>query len=648
MPPKSLLSLAMAGLAASLSAMGTKPAPVQPAWVQVPRVAQWQSGAALYEPTTWLKEEEAQSGPGLILIQAMQDELPQGKLPAEGYLIQSGPSGTLVVYKDAAAKTWAAQTLQALSQTPQASAVRIADWPALGMRAFHLIPYTPKALPGVKRLVKEYLLPLRINTFIFEIGYAFDFKSDPKVREKPYFTRAEIRDFVQFCRELGITVIPEVNSIGHQSWKLESIGGLLQAHPGLEEIPDASTPEADIKSPQFYCKSWCPLHPELHKTVFPLYDELIEAFESKAFHVGTDEIFVLGSSKCPRCKGKDKAELYAKALGDLHAHLKSKNQEVLIWGDRLLDSASTGYSRWDASDQGTHKAADLLPKDILVCDWHYAYRDDYPSLEILSKKGFRVLPTTFSDPRGSAQFVKQAALRQDPKMAGAVTSVWFGGLQAAAAAFPDAEEYRNFHTHTGELLSKSAQRKVTPNDLKILKAVRTGLMAAWNPESVDTKLSWPKYVWAGPWKIPGKVNAADFNPGGEGKGYHDSEALNQGGQHRNEGADLAASSDKGEEVIRMGWNAQGEWQAFDVEVAKAGKYIFTLRAGSPDGGGQAVISLDEKALANFEIGKTGGWENWSGFSSAPVELSAGKQTWSFHVVKSGFDWIYFELSEQKP
>jgi hypothetical protein len=32
---------------------------------------------------------------------------------------------------------------------------------------------------------------------------------------------------------------------------------------------------------------------------------------SNAFHAGLDEVFYLGDDKCPRCQGRDKAELFA-------------------------------------------------------------------------------------------------------------------------------------------------------------------------------------------------------------------------------------------------------------------------------------------------------------------------------------------------
>lgn len=64
-----------------------------------------------------------------------------------------------------------------------------------------------------------------------------------------------------------------------------------------------------------------PLHPGLNDVVFALLDELIDAFGAGAFHVGMDEVFIIAHADCPRCKGKDPANLFAKAVNDLHGHL---------------------------------------------------------------------------------------------------------------------------------------------------------------------------------------------------------------------------------------------------------------------------------------------------------------------------------------
>jgi hypothetical protein len=63
-----------------------------------------------------------------------------------------------------------------------------------------------------------------------------------------------------------------LNSLGHQSWSRTTFA-LLTKHPELDESAGVS---ADNKG--IYCRSWCPLHPDINKIVFPLIDELIDAF----------------------------------------------------------------------------------------------------------------------------------------------------------------------------------------------------------------------------------------------------------------------------------------------------------------------------------------------------------------------------------
>jgi hypothetical protein len=51
-----------------------------------------------------------------------------------------------------------------------------------------------------------------------------------------------------------------------------------------------------------------------------------------------------------------------------------------MWGDRLIDGKKYDFGEWEASTNGTAAAIDLIPKDIIVCPWHYELRDNYPSI----------------------------------------------------------------------------------------------------------------------------------------------------------------------------------------------------------------------------------------------------------------------------
>src|SRR5262249_2901548 len=138
-----------------------------------------------------------------------------------------------------------------------------------------------------------------------------------------------------------------------------------------------------------YCRSYCPLHPEVHAVLFDLIDELVKACEAKAFHVGMDEVFILADSDCPRCHGKDPADLFAGEVTLLEKHLKSIGCRTWIWDDRFLDAQTTKLGKWEASDNGTAPAIDRVPKTLVICDWHY---DKIPeTAPIFASKGFDVV-----------------------------------------------------------------------------------------------------------------------------------------------------------------------------------------------------------------------------------------------------------------
>ena len=170
----------------------------------------------------------------------------------------------------------------------------------------------------------------------------------------------------------------------------------------------------------------------MNPIVFDLMDELIDAFEADALHVGMDEVFLIGSEKCPRCKGKDVAELFAGVVNRLHQHLvKEKGVEMLMWGDRLLKSPEYG-SKWEASKTGSHPAIDMVPKDIIICDWHYPLQDDYPSVRFFQEKGFRVLPATCKTTDAALALIRCCRTRRHRADAGLLVHRLVGRRRAPA------------------------------------------------------------------------------------------------------------------------------------------------------------------------------------------------------------------------
>jgi hypothetical protein len=270
---------------------------------------------------------------------------------------------------------------------------------------------------------------------IAEVDYGFEFQSYPEVRSKGFITRAQAQELVTAAHQQGIRLIPQLNCLGHQSWSKRTLP-LLTQHPELDETPGQFPENKDI-----YCRSWCPQNPDVNRIVFSLIDDLIEGFQADAFHVGMDEVFLIASSYCPRCRGGDPAKLFAKAVNDLHRHIvQERKVEMLMWGDRLLDGARLGYSEWESSKNGTQGAVDLLPKDIILCDWHYEKRNDYPSVPFFLTKGFRVWPSGWQPLEAAQAFSTFAAQNKNPRMLGYLCTTWGKVKIANAADWPPLKE----------------------------------------------------------------------------------------------------------------------------------------------------------------------------------------------------------------
>lgn len=263
------------------------------------------------------------------------------------------------------------------------------------------------------------LAELGVNLLIPEVNYQFAYASHPELQGEDPITLDAARRLSETCRELEIRLLPQFQCLGHQSWDTTTFP-LLEVYPEFDETPGQFANNEGI-----YCRSWCPQHPKVNAVVFEVFDELLMAFEADALHVGLDEVFLIGSEHCPRCKGQDPAKLFTKAVNDYHSYLSARNIEMWMWGDRLLDAEETGYGKWEAAANGTAPAIDMIPTDIVVCDWHYEVLDAYPSIGLFLEKGFRVLPGGWRNVEAVRLLLDEAlAHRENPRMLGYLCTTW--------------------------------------------------------------------------------------------------------------------------------------------------------------------------------------------------------------------------------
>ncbi len=135
--------------------------------------------------------------------------------------------------------------------------------------------------------------------------------------------------------------------------------------------------------------------------------------------------------------------------------------------------------------------------------------------------------------------------------------------------------------------------------------------------------------------LPGSIEAEDFDNGGEGVAYHDSDAINNGGAGRtSDGVDVETVAG----VTDIGWTTTGEWLKYHVTVASTGSYTLGFRVASL--GGSGSIHLEDETGQHLggpiAVTDTGGWQTWTTVSTTAT-LGAGGHVYTvvFDAVTGG-------------
>lgn len=256
------------------------------------------------------------------------------------------------------------------------------------------------------------------NVVVIEVNYSFEFTQHPELRGKTFITRRTAHELAAAARQSGIRLIPEFNCLGHQSFG-NRIEPLLKLHPEFSE-----TPLSTMLDTNFYSLSWCPRAPRLEPIVFSLIDDIAEGFEADAIHVGMDEIYYIGEDTCPRCHGASPSELFTAQVNALHAHIVGRKKwQMLMWADRIIGPKYQGYCRFDNAHNDLSAALNLIPRDIVMCDWHYEWKKEYPSVPLLAGKGFQVWPSGFL-PLKAAQSFSDFSRAHPTNIIGYLATTW--------------------------------------------------------------------------------------------------------------------------------------------------------------------------------------------------------------------------------
>jgi len=150
------------------------------------------------------------------------------------------------------------------------------------------------------------------------------------------------------------------------------------------------------------------------------------------------------------------------------------------------------------------------------------------------------------------------------------------------------------------------------------------------------------YGRSSPWPVPGRIQAEDYDVGGQGEAYNDTESANVHGAYRSDGVDIEQSAGGGYDVAEI---RSGEWLEYTVSVASDDTYDLTARVSSDAGGGAFRVAVDgTDVTGTVDVPATGGWQSWTTVSATGVDLSAGEHVVRLTMEEDLFNLDWFEFT----
>jgi len=236
----------------------------------------------------------------------------------------------------------------------------IADYPAMTWRGIsddfsRGQVSTPDNFKRIIRFLAEY----KYNIYMPYLEDLIALEKYPEIGiGRGALTKAEIAELQAYVKQYFIEIIPAFQTLGHFENVLNLPEFVKYAEfPGAASL-NTSSPEAD-------------------EFLFNMLDEVIPLFDSPYFNIGADESWDVGLGANRDLAAKESvAALHARHYNKVFQKVKALGKKPLMYSDMLLHHP---------------EALSLIPKDVILVDWHYNLNDNFPSVKQLTDSGFTVI-----------------------------------------------------------------------------------------------------------------------------------------------------------------------------------------------------------------------------------------------------------------
>lgn len=302
---------------------------------------------------------------GRIVSYSVPHESIGARLPAQGYRLSVTDDRTSIEAADGAGLRYGRITLDQLRSQSGVGSVReceVVDWPDFETRGV-MIDVSRDKVPTVATLetMITRLAAWKVNHVELYMEHTFAYAGHDDVwREADPLTAPELTALDRFCRELGVDLVPNQNTLGHfDRWlRHERYKPLAVAPDGFEWLFGIRRSPTTID----------PRNPDSFVLVTDLLDQLVEALDKPALHIGLDEPWELTGDRVADWPG------WLRRLSGLGA---LDGRRLLVWGDvpaahpEMLGEIAT--ADWAGAER------------LTICEW--GYEADHPYDERLSVLG---------------------------------------------------------------------------------------------------------------------------------------------------------------------------------------------------------------------------------------------------------------------
>lgn len=350
---------------------------------------------------------EAKRHPLVAQLLAAHYEETDEELPSEGYRLVVTPDYTVIGGVDVRGTYWGVQTLRQLlaptSEGPVARGVQIVDWPDYPIRALHMFA---GAEPGdlQQQMIEDVMGRFKFNMLILQVDQA-KWDSHPEIWAGQGPSKATLRRLAQAAEERMIEVVPQITTFGHMYWAFRNGHNTQYAiNPNNPIVYD-------------------PFNPETYEFTKDFFDEAIELFQPKYFHIGHDEIRFYG----PIPTGDlPFGQVFVDSVNYWYDYFAEQGIGTMIWAD-------------EARAPDVVPFLDQLPQDVVMIYWNYdMFNPEVPPMDVLTERGFPVIGGTWHDVRSTQKMVETGL---DKGAVGMTGTTWAGFFPDRQTLYTDPRQY---------------------------------------------------------------------------------------------------------------------------------------------------------------------------------------------------------------